>query len=396
MAASRPEQQRALLAAALISAALTTPGHATAQDTTTGDRDPAALGGTVYVGEALMTDGTVVLHHLTEGAPGTLDSVDIGQDGTFRFELPWAPDPARGDVYFASVRHHGVLYFGQAITQAAQLDSAYTVTAYDTLLAPARGMAVPLRSRSVFLEPDSAGTWRVTDIFQLFNDRDRTLVTREGGYVWAHPLPSAATDVVAGEGELSFAAAEYEEGRLVVRAAIPPGERLFVVRYRLPDVEVEIPNVGPAGAFDLLVREPAPPVTVSELELRDRIELEAGSTYIRFTGVDVVAPSLTVARGERPSPPRVEWVALLLAIVLGGAGLYVLRPRPTPVGAGGSAAVVDEDRPRRAAPPSVEREALLHQIARLDEDFASGPRGAEERVEYERRRSALLRRVRAL
>jgi hypothetical protein len=358
------------------------------------------LDGTVFVGGAPMVDGTVVLHHLTGTSQGDLDSTRVEPDGTFSFQLPRSPDPAVGDVYFASVRHAGVLYFGPAITEAAQLDSAYAVMAYDTIVAPAAGMSVPLRSRSIFFEPDSSGAWRVTDLFQLVNEGDRTLVTREGGVVWSHPLPAAARDVSTGEGELSFAAAEYEDGRLVVRAAVPPGERLFVVRYRVPDVAIEIPNVGPTGALDVLVREPAPPVEVPGLELVDRIELEAGSTYLRFTGADVTAPVISIVAGEEPSPPRVEWVAFLLAIVLGAAGLWVLRSGSVPATAGGAAS----DRTASTAPVSGgapeqaawEREALLHQVARLDEDFASGEKTPEERAAYQQRRQALLRRIRTL
>jgi hypothetical protein len=395
LAASPPERLRALPALiALVAVLLPGPDVAAQADT------PAELDGTVFVGGAPMADGIVVLHHLTGGSQGELDSVQVASDGTFTFRLPQVPDPAAGDVYFASVRHAGVLYFGPAITEAAQLDSAYAVMAYDTIVAPAEGMSVPLRSRSIFFEPDSSGSWRVTDLFQLVNERDRTLVTREGGVVWSHPLPPEATDVATGQGELSFAAADYEDGRLVVRAAIPPGERLFVVRYRVPDVDIAIPNVGPAEAFDILIREPAPPVEVPALELLDRIELEAGSTYLRFTGADVTRPSIDIVAGEERSPPRVEWIALVLAAVLGAAGLWVLRSGSVPAGAAGAA-----PNPGPASGSGGEgasgqaawaREALLHQVARLDEDFSSGAKTPEERAVYEERRAALLRRIRTL
>jgi hypothetical protein len=385
LAVSRPEWRCAGLALGLI---LASAGALLAQEAR-----PPELAGTAYVGEAPMQEGTIVLHHLANGTQGELDSTTVAADGTFAFDLPRLPRPDSGDVFFASVRHDGVLYFGPAVTQTAQLDSVYEIFAYDTLLAPAEGLPMPLQSRSIFFEPDSAG-WRVTDLFQLRNDSDRTLVTRPGGRVWRHPLPEGATDVTTGEGELSFAAAEYEGGALVVRAAVPPGERLFVVRYRVGSLGIDVPTQGPTEALDVLIREPAPPVEVPGLELLDRIELEAGSTYIRFTGADVDVPFVRIVESEAAGPPRVEWAAFLLALVLGAAGLWALRPTPARPGSG-----------VRPAPPvsagarstgSDERRALLHEVARLDEDFSSGDAAPEVRRRYEARRAELIRRIREL
>jgi len=340
---------------------------------------PAAplLRGTVFVGDAEMTDGIVVLHHLSDGTQGDLDSLRISDDGGFEFRLPGAPDPARSDVFFASVRHHGVLYFGPAITQTVQLDSAYAIHAYDTLLAPVEGMPVPLQSRSVFFEPDSAG-WRVTDLFQLRNDESRTIVTRSDGIVWSHPLPAEARDITAGEGELAFDAADIQNGELIVRAALPPGERLFVVRYRVDSPILDLPIRGPTEALDVLVREPAPSIEVEGLELVDRIELEAGSTYLRFAGTEVTVPQVRIIGTVGSEPPRVQWMALLLAMVLAASGLLVLR-----TGSSTSAAV--------AAP---DRQSLLLEVAHLDEVFADGDRSEAERKEYKRRRAQLLHQIR--
>lgn len=339
---------------------------------------PPVLGGTVFVGDAAMTVGTVVLHHLSDGTQGELDSMTVGTDGSFSFRLPNVPDPARSDMFFGSVRHDGVLYFGPAITTAAQLDSTYEIHAFDTLLAPAEGLAVTLQSRSVFFEPDSAG-WRVTDLFQLRNDESRTIVARPDGVVWSYPLPAEASDVTAGEGELANDAVSYEQGLLVVRAALPPGERLFVVRYRLDSPIIEIPNRGTTEAFDVLIREPAPPLEVEGLELLDRIELEAGTTYMRFTGVDIVGPSVRVVETEPQRSLDAKWIAVILTMVLGGGGLVALRPRGIPV----------QNR-------VVSRPALLLQVARLDEEFESGAATPPARREYERRRAEMIREIRSV
>jgi len=340
--------------------------------------ETAFLRGTVFVADSALRRGTVVLHHLSDGAQGEMDSTSVGADGGFSFRLPNVPDAGRSDVFFASLRHHGVLYFGPAITAAVQLDSVYEIHAFDTLLAPPNGLPIALESRSVFFEPDSVG-WRVTDLFQLRNDEARTIVARADGKVWSHPLPAEARQVVAGEGEVSFDAASYEEGALVVRAALPPGERLFVVRYRVDSPFIAIPTVGQTGAFDVLIREPAPPLDVEGLEFLDRIELEAGTTYLRFAGADVGGTVVRVVESSEPALPPVRWVAVILSLVLAASGVMALTSGP-----------------RSSRVPVIDRASLLLQVAHLDEDFERSEATPADRRVYERRRAELLARIRSV
>ncbi len=353
---------------------------------------PPVLSGTVFVGDTVMAEGTVVLHRLAPGTQGELDSLAIGAGGSFRFTLPAPPDPDRNELYFTSVRHRGVLYFGPAITRVEQLDSVYEVHTYDTVLAPREGAALAIQARNVFFEPDGTA-WRVTDLFQVRNDGGRTIVTRPSGRVWSHPLPPSARDVVAGEGELAEGATSWEDGELVVRAALPPGERLFVVRYVVDSLAVTIPLSGTVEALDVLVREPAPPIEIPGLELLDRIELEEGSTYLRFAGANISTPAVTIVPGQEQAPPRVEWVALVLALVLAAAGLFVLRP-------GDGTAPAPRPRESGSEPGAAQdrdRDSLMWEIAELDEEFeARATYSDAERKEYARRRAELLRRIRAL
>ncbi len=335
------------------------------------------LEGYVTVGDDVLPSGVVVLHHLADGATGQLDSVQIS-DGSFRVQLPRTPDPERNDVFFASYRRSGVLYFGAMITAGFPFDTTYQIQAWDTLVAPRSGVDLAIQSRSVFLEPDTVG-WRATDLFQLRNDADRTVVRGPEGVVWRHPLPSEARNIVAGEGELDFAAAEVEGGELVVRAAISPGERLFVVQYHVDQPTIEIPTRGSAESFDVLIREPGPALEVDGFELVDRVELEPGSTYRRYSATDVAEGTVKIEAGQAASTPPVQWVALLLGSLLAFAALWVLR---TPGGA-------------PIAHPPRERGDLLREIALLDEDFDRRQQASDaERREYQRKRSELLRLVR--
>jgi len=322
----------------------------------------------------------VVLHRMSEQAGGEIDSVALGADGSFSIGLPGVPDPAAGELYFASLTHQGVLYFGHAITTAVQLDSLYEIQAYDTLLAPAGGAPVALEARNIFLEPNG-DAWQATDVFQLRNDSDRTVVARPGGLIWSYPLPGVAREVTTGEGEVSPDAVAYEAGSLVVRAALPPGERLFVVRYMLDSPEVEIPTPGETELFDLLVREPAPPLEVAGMTQVETVELDPGQTFRHYAAQSFGAPFLRIEAGEPVAPPPVQWIAVVLAIVLATGGLLAFRSRAEPTVPGR---------------PAADRQALLLRLAHLDEEFEreTSPSAATKR-EYQRRRDDLLHRLKS-
>ena len=121
-----------------------------------------------------------------------------------------------------------------------QLDSLYEIRTYDTLMAPEPGIPLPVQARNIFLEGED-GAWQVTDLLQVRYEGDRTVVAREGGAVWRYPLPPGAMDPSVVEGDFGVEALDFEEGDVVVRSALPPGERLFVVRYTLPDPFLSLP-----------------------------------------------------------------------------------------------------------------------------------------------------------
>jgi hypothetical protein len=336
------------------------------------------LNGRVLRGQGSLASGTVVLHRMSDQTGGEVDSTRIAPDGTFAVPLPGVPNPSLGEFYFASVRHDGVMYFGTAVENAVQLDSLYEIQVYDTLLAPEEGIEIALEARNIFLEPNGE-LWQATDVFQLRNDRDRTVVARPGGRVWSYPLPEDAQDVMTGEGEFAPDVVTFESGEIVVRAALPPGERLFVVRYSIESPEVTIPTPGVTELFDLLVREPAPPLEVDAMQQVESVDLEAGQTFRRYAAEGVVQPFVRVTRGEVVQPPPVQWIAVVLTLVLAAGGLLALRGRARPV-----------------ALPAEDRRQLVLRLARLDEDFERGPSPspAAER-EYRRRRAELIRRIKA-
>jgi hypothetical protein len=319
-----------------------------------------------------------VLHRVGEDTQGEIDSVRVSLEGTFAFRLPTVPDPERSEVYFASVRHAGVLYFGGPINLPIQLDSLYEIQAYDTIVAPMEGLPIPIQARNVFLE-EGESKWLVTDLFQLRNDETRTLVAREGGFVWRYPLPAGAAEGTVSDASFAPTAAAVVDGEVIVQAPLSPGERLLVVRYSLPTPFVDLPMPGSTEVLEVLVKEPAPPLEATGLTTGDRVELEPGTTYRRFSGAQLTDHVLRLVEGDPEQPVPGGWLALILAMVLGSAGVWAIQ-RP------------GLEQPKQA--PAKNRRALLIEVALLDEHFeAKAAPTAEERGAYESRRRALLRQL---
>lgn len=344
--------------------------------------DPV-LEGRVVQGEGgdPLPDAPVVLHRVASGSAGSVDSTSADASGRFRFSLPTVPGSEESEVYFASVRFRDVLYFGPAVAQADQLDSLYVVEVHDTAVAPAEGRAFPVTTRNLlFEEAEDEDGWSVVDLIEIRNDGDRTFVARPDGLVWTHPLPTGATDFEIGQSDLPPSATTFEDGSIRVRAPVPPGERTYLVRYRLPEDDIRIPLPGRTDEFELLVREPGPEITVAGLERVPPVEIEPGSNYRRFSGADLSNHVVEVTPGDPDSEFRIAWVAVVLALVLTGAGLVAVRRgrSPAPAGAEGPG-----------------KEEILLRIAELDDSFQrrDDPSGAQrERYRRERRRlKALLR-----
>jgi hypothetical protein len=342
------------------------------------------LRGRALNGDTTLSSGVAVLHHLSEFSEGEVDSIPLGADGSFEVLLPNVPDPSRGDIFFVSIRHDGVLYFGSALNTAAQLDSIYTIQTYDTVYAPAEGLELPVQVRNLFFEPED-GRWRIMDLFQLRNDDTRTLVTRDSGIVWRYPLVEGATDFDLGQGELSPEAVTLEDGDLVVRAPLPPGERLFVVQYWVDDPFVTVPTPGMTKVIEVLVREPAPLTDIEGLDFLELIELETGSTYRRYSADSLTLAGIRLVPAEIPFQPPVGWLAVILGMLLAGFGAFAISRREVPVEAEAGAAYSGRS----------DRRSLLVAVARLDEGFESldDPTGADQ-AQYERQRMDLLRCIR--
>ena len=343
-------------------------------------------------GDLAVQSGVAVLHRVSMEAAGEVDSVKVSADGGFEFAIPRSPTiDSRAEIFFASVRHEGVLYFGSAITEDEQLDSLYVVNVFGAEEAPRGGVALPLSVRNIFLERWGEG-WRATDLFQIRNAGERTLVAAEGGVVWTYPLPPGATSAELGQGDLPPDAVTFEEGRVDVRAPLPPGERMLLIRYELPDIDVEFPAPGTTETLELLVKEPAPTLDVAGLQPIDVVALDSESTYRRYSGTGLRDALVSLQEQAERGRPSMGLFAVLIAALLAGVGLVAyLRPKGfATVEAVSTVSGVTVG----LSAPNEGRDGLILRVARLDESLDTATDSETRRTLLDER-TALIARLRA-
>ena len=344
----------------------------------TSEQATATMRGRVALGEAGVSAAVVTLHEVSLGGGSEIDSVQVAEDGSFAFELPQVPDPESGTVFFASTLYEDILYFGIPVSSVIQLDSTYLIRVYETEPAPPGGADLTVSVRNLFLQDMGSG-WSVVDLIQVRNDGSRTLVAAGGEPVWSYPLLGGAQDFEVGESDLAEDAVRFADGRMYVTAPVPPGERLYAVRYAVPGHQFVAPLPGRTETMELLVREPARPTTVTGLQPLMPVEVEEGVTYRRYASGDIVDDAVGLLLAEEPWTLPLEWMAVILSLGLVSLGLYaVYGVRP-----GHARASIDEERRR-----------LLREVAILDEAFErEGKVGSKARKAYRRSRARLLARI---
>lgn len=350
------------------------------------------LEGQVSRGGEAFPGAEVVLHRVSISTAGEIDTVRADPQGLFRFELPSVPrDDQEGDIYFAAVRHQGILYFGRAINQAILLDSLYSIETYDTLTAPVGGAPLTVQVRYVIAEQGPTG-WQITDLFELSNDGDRTLVAApDGGITWRHPLPANARDATVGGGDVSPDAANVIDGHLELTGPIPPGQRQFVLRYEVDALDgMAIPLSAGTATVEFLVREPAPLLEVEGLPGVETVEMQPGVSFRRYAGESPPSGEVRLRVGEPPAELPVRELSVALALLLAAAGLFAVYRAGgrggEAVAAGASDVPLDVDDARRL---------VILEVARIDVKLDDPSLDDDEKATLAARRAELVARLSA-
>ncbi|MGQ9629058.1 MAG: hypothetical protein ACUVXI_01930 [bacterium] len=236
------------------------------------------------------------------------------------------------------------------------------------------------------------GGLRVQEIIVIRNAAPYTYVGR-GGFTLQFSLPSGARDIGVGA-ELDEEGTTVLGDAILISGPVPPSGRQIIYRYDLP---VDAPSYVlrrtvdyPTGKFDVFLAVPGASIRSDRLELREPLVVE-GRRYLRLSGGDL-APATVIELTIEGLPQggigafQVGVLVATAAIFAGGLIYPFVRRRGRPtVG--------------RREHLSAEREALIEEIAALDDDFAAGSLPEEEyrplREEKKRRLLEITRRIRS-
>ena len=322
------------------------------------------LRGQVVKEDSPVTDSYVMLHSVSSMRSGQVDSVSLSSEGYFEFQLQGFDDIGGSDeVYFASVEHQGVLYFGSAITDVGQLENSYSIAVFSAKVVPEEGMTLPLKVRNILLE-EATGTWRVRDVIALENPGDETLIPSEGGAVWSYPLPDGFRNPEVIRGELPPEDVMFTEKGVLVRAPLPPGERMLVIVYELTDLDATFPAPGPTEMVELFVKEPGPSIQVTNLSPLDVVSLEPGSSYRRYSASSLNDVDISLREVFEGEPYPLGRISLAVGILLCSVILV-------------SGINKSQDLTSRRVALASERKTVLLKIALLDQHIENAIAGED-------------------
>jgi hypothetical protein len=319
----------------------------------------------------------VVLHRVGADRSAPLDSVRTDRAGTYRFRYQRTGDP--NALYFVSARFAGIAYFSTPLRIARVSGGDADIIVYETTTDASE---VRVQGRHLVVSAPRGNRREVAEVFELDNGGIRTVLPRDSTTPsWSVVIPERAESVHVAPGDLSAAATAIRNGRAELYAPISPGVRQLVLTYRLPPEA--FPLARPLGStvsvLEVLLEEPRAIVEGAGLAEVAPASIDQ-RMFRRFLAQDVSASGVMRVK----APPPVEQNKATVSIL--GVGTAVAMLVGLAVWASGkrSRSPVDDVRfPTSAA------NVLIAELATLDSRFNEATATAEQRAQYEQRRSRL-------
>jgi len=275
----------------------------------------------------------VVLHGMTRGGGGPVDSTRTGADGRYAFAIPRVDSSA---VYVVSAEYAGIAHFSEPLVLAGRLSADYgPLVVYDTTSA-----GPPLLLAVRFLTVGGArrdGAHEVLEAVELRNPGTRTRVPVDSATpVWQGVLPAGIAEWQVGESDVSVDAVLRRGDTVAIFAPLAPGgTKQISFAYVLPDTirVLRVPLDQPIGELLLLVEDTAATVTAPGLDALSPETVE-GRRFARYRASAIPAGGAVEVRLSPPpfhADRLVPWVAGLAALAL-AAGLWIALRKPRPVG----------------------------------------------------------------
>ena len=273
----------------------------------------------------------VVLHQVTRGGGGPVDSVRSDAGGRWRLRAPRVDTLA---IYIASALHDGLAYFSAPLrVEAGKAATAGPLVVYDT---SSGGPGIELRRRLITIaSPGSDGSREVLELLELTHGGRTTRVAPDTlRPVWTGAIPGGAIQFEVQAGDFSPDAVVQRGDSVLLFAPLQPGDgRQLSYRYVLPassaaTVVLPIPQL--TNELDLLIEDTvavvnAPGLTGGGVE---QIESRRFAGY-RADSVPAGAPVSIVFPARQLGTDRLLPILVIIIAAALGAGLWVALKRKT-------------------------------------------------------------------
>ncbi len=303
----------------IIFSLLALPGVASAQSSAEGVVEGQVVNGTEDGGSVAGLEITLITYidnALAEKRTATADN-----DGRFRFENVNAEHQ-----HLVAVTYMDVHYYNPVVFQPDEITAYVEVGVCDTTDSD-EAIRVGLSHTIIYIEEDSI---KITEMFWLVNDGDRTYAGADGALIFT--LPEGAAGFEAPQ-ELLADYQLLDNNRLSYLVPFPPGERQLVFSFKLskPDSDeliIPLEINYPTDIFELMVSGEGIEVIAPQMAPTDPVTTDTGEIFIHFRGESLPRGTVTDLRlsglsGSGGLLFTVLWVIIALVII--GTAVYLLK-----------------------------------------------------------------------
>lgn len=270
----------------------------------------------------------VVLHQVTRGGGGPVDSVRSDAGGRWRLRAAHVDTLA---IYIASALHDGLAYFSAPLrVEAGKAATAGPLVVYDTSSA---GPGVELKRRLITIaSPGSDGSREVLELLELTHGGRTTRVAPDTlRPVWTGAIPGGAIQFEVQAGDFSPDAVVQRSDSVFLFAPLQPGDgRQLSYRYVLPASAgtVRLPIAQRISELDLLIQDTvatvsAPGLTGGKVE---QIEDRRFAVY-RADSVPAGSPVSVVFPARQFGTDRLLPILVIVFAAALGVGLWIALKR---------------------------------------------------------------------
>ncbi|HEV8509598.1 MAG TPA: hypothetical protein VGQ48_04005 [Gemmatimonadales bacterium] len=279
-----------------------------------------------------LANSWVVLHRVTRGGGGPVDSARSDARGRYRIQLR---DPDSTGVYIMSAWYDSLAYFSLPLNVTGRpAVHVEDIVAFQT---STNGPPIRLTRRlATVAGPGEDGTREVLEILELENTGHTTRVTKDTLVpTWAGRVPEGAGQFRGGQGDISPEAMLFRHDSVFVLGPIPPGpvkQLSYGYSLRAGTRTLVLPIDQPTVEVNLLVEDTAAAVTAPKIESLGVQEIEQRHFAAYRAGplaagdrVEIQLPA-----GKFRAQTLLPYVIAVLAAGMVVALVWALRRRPSP------------------------------------------------------------------